>query len=376
LEERVTSLNTDATFLEHASRWLDQNVPERWRRERAALSEIETIAVRREWDRLLYAGGYSGLSLPPEVGGQGLGIRQEVLFHELAARAHAPEGIGRIGKILTVPTLIAHGSPWQRDRYIAPIVRGEEVWCQGFSEPGAGSDLASISSLATKIDGGYLISGHKIWTSFARHADRSIFLARTSTTAPRHQNLSYFLLDMHQPGITFRSIKQISGDSDFAELFVDQAFVADEDRVGGEGDGWNIAMTTLMAERGGIEAITRYVEIRGDLDLLMRCCTPSPEMTALVDRFDVRLELVRWQVMKSLDWFNDGPVYFAQTSTLKIMWSELWQEITEAALVKPCPLHLEHWRNRYLETRAASIYSGSNEIQRNIIGDRVLGLPR
>ncbi len=366
----------ETSFLDAASAWLDDNVPERWRTERNALAEDEVIEIRRQWDRQLYAGGYAGLSLPEEVGGQGRGLREEVLFHELAARAHAPEGLGRIGRILTVPALLAHGSDQQQARYIQEILRGDSVWCQGFSEPGAGSDLASVTTQARRVEGGYLLSGQKIWTSFAQYADRSIVLARSSATEARYHNLSFFLLDMKQPGITFRTIRQISGDSHFAELFLNDVFVPDEDLVGEENGGWAVAMTTLTAERGGIEAITRYVEMRGDLDTLLRCCADNPGHRDRAQDMDTELELVRWQVMKALDYLDDDRAFFRRTCMLKVMWSEQWQRLTEFAVQLACSEHREHWRHQYLEVRAASIYSGSNEIQRNIIGDRVLGLPR
>ena len=366
----------DDTFVEGASRWLEANVPERWLKERGALSEEETISIRMDWDLRLHKGGYAGISLPKEFGGQGLGAREEVLFHELAARAHAPEGIGRIGKILTIPTLVAHGSEWQQERYIPEILSGEQIWCQAFSEPGAGSDLAAVSTKARRVDGGYLVSGQKIWTSFAQYADRAILLARQSVTEPRYRNLSFFLLNMKQPGITFRTIRQISGDSHFAEVFLDDAFVADEDRVGAEGDGWKVAMTTLTSERGGVEAITRYVDMRGDVDILLRCCAQATEHAAVARDMDTKLEMVRWQVMKALDFIDDPERFFRSTCMLKVMWSDQWQAITAFAVNLHCREHEEHWRNQYLETRASSIYSGSNEIQRNIIGDRVLGLPR
>lgn len=372
----MTALADLGGFVEGVRTWLDAAVPERWLANRGALSEDEKVQIRSEWDRQLYAGGYAGLSIPREYGGQGLGLREEVLFHELAARAHAPEGIGRVGKILTVPTLIAHGSEAQKARYIPPIMAGVHVWCQAFSEPGAGSDLASISTFARKVDGGYLVSGQKTWTSFAQYSERAILVAKTSKDAPRHRNLGFFLLDMRQPGISFRTIRQISDTSHFAEVFLDDAFVADEDRVGGEHDGWNIAMTTLTAERGGVEAITRYVDIRGDVDVLRTCCAKGTAAGSAAEALDVRLELVRWQVMKALDFVDDDGAFFRRTCMLKVMWSEIWQEVTELAMDLGCMRHEDHWRNQYLETRAMSIYSGTNEIQRNIIGDRVLGLPR
>jgi alkylation response protein AidB-like acyl-CoA dehydrogenase len=366
----------DSEFIEGARTWLEAAVPERWRANRGALSEEEKIEIRSEWDRQLYSGGYAGLAIPQEYGGRGLGLREEVLFHELAARAHAPEGIGRVGKILTVPMLITHGDEAQKAKYIPGIMAGTDVWCQAFSEPGAGSDLASISTFARKVDGGYRVSGQKTWTSFAQYSERAILVAKTSMDAPRYKNLGFFLLDMKQPGIAFRTIRQISDTSHFAEVFMDDAFVADEDLVGGESDGWKIAMTTLTAERGGVEAITRYVDIRGDLDLLRSCCSKNTAAQSAAETLDVRLELVRWQVMKALDFVDDDAEFFRRTCMLKVMWSEIWQEVTELAMGLGCRNHEEHWRNQYLETRAMTIYSGTNEIQRNIIGDRVLGLPR
>ncbi|MBB2504422.1 acyl-CoA dehydrogenase family protein [Amycolatopsis echigonensis] len=363
-------------FSDDAEQWLADAVPERWRSQRNSLSPAEVTEVRREWDKQLYRGGYAGLSLPREYGGQGMGLAEEVAFHELAARAHAPEGFGRIGKILTAPTLIAHGTPDQQARFLPGILSGEDVWCQGFSEPGAGSDLASVSTTARRDGNGYRVTGQKIWTSFADVADRSLFLARTDPDARRYRNLSMLLLDMKQPGVTVRPIKQISGTSHFAEVFFEDVWVGEEDRLGGEGEGWKVAMTVLQNERGAIEGITRYVEMRGDMDLLLRCCAAGTERAAVAEQFDVRLELVRWQVSKAVELVDD-PVAFARaTSVLKVTWSELWQEMTEFAIVGSCPEHQAHWRHQYLETRASSIYSGSSEIQRNIMAERVLGLPK
>ncbi|PKW16530.1 acyl-CoA dehydrogenase family protein [Saccharopolyspora spinosa] len=368
-------LNLSA-FRDDAEQWLRDAVPERWRMRRSSLSPEEITAVRREWDKQLHRGGYAGLSLPREYGGQGLGLAEEVVFHELAARAHAPEGFGRIGKILTAPTLIVHGTPEQQARFLPGILSGEQVWCQGFSEPDAGSDLASVATTARRDGDGYRVTGQKIWTSFADVADRSLFLAKTNPDAPRYRNLSMLLLDMKQPGVTVRPIKQISGTSHFAEVFFEDVWVADADRLGGEGEGWKVAMTVLQNERGAIEGITRYVEMRWDLDLLLRCCAARIGRTLDAEDFDVRLELVRWQVSKAVELVDD-PVAFARASSvLKVTWSELWQEMTQLAIAASCPEHRAHWRHQYLETRASSIYSGSSEIQRNIMAERVLGLPK
>lgn len=363
-------------FASEAKVWLAENVPTRWVTERSTLSEDEVTEIRMQWDRQLYEGGYAGLSIPIEFGGRGLGLVDEVMFGELAARAHAPDGFGRIGKILTAPTLIARGTQEQQERYLDPILSGKENWCQGFSEPGAGSDLAAVTSFARADGDGYRITGQKVWTSYATHADKCLFLARTSEEAPRYRNLSMFLLDMKQPGVDVQPIKQISGTSHFAEVFLDGAYVSAADRVGEEGDGWSVAMTVLKSERGGVEAISRYVEMRSDIDLLMSCCAKVHDRLDDAQEFETRLELVRWQVLKALSREGDENAFAAATGILKLLWSELWQEMTRMGIDSMCPTHRDHWRYQYLETRSVTIYAGASEVQRNIIGDRILGLPR
>ncbi|MGM0930470.1 MAG: acyl-CoA dehydrogenase family protein [Actinomycetota bacterium] len=365
-----------AGFAEEAEAWLQENVSPRWREHRGALDEDEVVQIRREWDRQLYRGGYAGLSMPREFGGQGLGLAEEVVFHELAARAQAPDGLARIGKILTAPTLIAHGTDEQRERFLPKILNGDEIWCQGFSEPSAGSDLAGVSCRATKVEGGYLINGRKIWTSFVEHADRCLLLAKTDPDAPRHKNLTMFLADIRQPGVEISPIRQISGITHFAEVQFNDVFVPDDDRVAGEGDGWRVAMTVLANERGGVEAATRYVEIRADMDLLLSSCGDRPEYRRKLAELDTRVELVRWQISKAVDRQEDEALFFRATSVLKVLWSELWQEITSLGLEAGVPQDRDHWRFQYLETRSSTIYSGTSEIQRNIISERVLGLPR
>jgi alkylation response protein AidB-like acyl-CoA dehydrogenase len=248
---------SDEQFRIRAERWLAENVPTRWRENRGALDEDEETRIRSDWDRRLHEGGYSGLSLPREYGGQGLGLAEEVVFGELAARAQAPDGLARIGKILTAPTLIAHGTDFQKSTYLPPILSGEHVWCQGFSEPGSGSDLASVTCSARRVDGGYLVNGRKTWTSYSRQAHRCLLLARSDDQAPRYKNLSLLLLDMNAPGITISPIRQISGSQHFSETFFEDVFVAEEDLVGAEGEGWRMAMTVLANERGTVEGVTR-----------------------------------------------------------------------------------------------------------------------
>lgn len=366
----------ETTYWDGVVAWLETAVPERWRSHRASLGPHEETEIRREWDRQLHAAGYSMLSLPREFGGQGLGLAEEVTFHELAAKAHAPDGLARIGKILAAPALIAHGDDEQRARFLPRIVSGEDVWCQGFSEPGSGSDLASVQCVARKVEGGWRITGQKVWTSYAEDSHRCLMVVVTDPDAGRYKNLSLLLMDMAQPGITIRTIKQVSGSMHFAEMFLDDVFVEDRDLLGAQGEGWKVAMTILTAERGGVESITRYVEMRGDMDKLLGCCTSGTALADAASRLDVEVELCRWQVAKAVSREKDDAAFHRAACFLKVQWSELWQRLGELGLESRCTTHRDHWNYTYLETRGVSIYSGTSEIQRNIIAERVLGLPR
>lgn len=367
----------DTEFRDHARAWLEDSVPAEWREHRGALDEETETRIRRDWDRTLFEGGFAGISLPKEFGGQGRSVEDEVAFFELAAQAHAPDGLGRIGKILTAPTLISVGTEGQKAKYLPRILSGDDVWCQGFSEPGAGSDLASVTTTARRTDGGWLIRGTKTWTSFSKHAHRCLMLARSDVDAPRYRNLTFFLLDMNQPGVRVDPIKQASGSEHFAETHYDDAFVADEDVLGEPGKGWQVAMTVLGNERGLIEGIVRYVEIRSDVDTLATCCSAgNDDRMRIVRDFDARAEVIRWQVAKAVALRDDEKLGWRAASVLKAWWSEFWQEVTRFASTLDCEVHREHWRHQYLESRSATIYSGTSEIQRNVMAERVLGLPK
>lgn len=363
-------------FREAARQWLEENVPEYWRKNRGALSEDEEARIRLEWERQLYAGGYSALSLPQEYGGAGFGLAEEVTFGELAARAEAPDGMGRIGKILVAHTLAKIGTQAQKQQIIPKIVSGEQIWCQGFSEPGSGSDLASVSCSARAVDGGFLVRGRKTWTSYSKYADKCILLARSDENAPRYHNLTMLMVDMHAPGIELSPIRQISESQHFSETTFDDVFVSSEDVMGEVGEGWKVAMVVLENERGLVEAMARYVEIRADMNLLLECCAQPGEATDEVSDLDTRVELVRCQVSKAVAVEDDAKAFLRASSILKVTWSELWQELTGLGLKLSCRAHRDHWRHQYLESRSATIYSGTSEIQRNIIAERVLRMPK
>jgi alkylation response protein AidB-like acyl-CoA dehydrogenase len=380
-KQEGTSLRTftDAeaeAFRERTRAWLSEHVPAEWNDARMELDEDRQVQIRRDWDHTLYEAGLAGLSWPTEYGGCGLSTLEIVIFNEECARAGAPEGLGRIGRLLTGPTLIAAGSDEQQRRYLPGIISGTETWCQGFSEPEAGSDLANVSTRAVRDGSGYRISGQKIWTSFAHYADRCLMLAKTSPEGRRHHNLSMFLVDMNQPGIDISSIEQISGARDFNEVRFDGVYVDDADLVGEENEGWRVAMTVLGNERGAVEAINRYIEIKAIIDLLQDCCGRDADTTAIAAAA-ARVELVRRHVIRTVETeVNGGDGADALSSILKVTWSELWQQITDLGLAGGCAEHRDRWRHEFLDSRAATIYSGTSEIQRNIIAERVLGLPK
>ncbi|WP_167138538.1 acyl-CoA dehydrogenase family protein [Diaminobutyricimonas sp. TR449] len=363
-----------AEFRADVAAWVRDALPKKWQTSRASLTPDEVQQAQREWDAALHAAGYAGLSWPAEYGGRGFGPIEELIYYEESSRANAPDGFGRIGRVLAGPTIIAAGTEAQKAKYLPRILDASEIWCQGFSEPGAGSDLASVTTTAKKVDGGYLINGQKIWTSFAQYSNRCLMLAKSSAELPRHHNLSFLLLDMEQEGVDVRPIAQINGEEEFSEVFFTDVFVADEDLVGEEHEGWRVAMTVLSNERGTTEAATRLVEATAQIDLLNRCCASSSGLDAA--RLDDRRELLRWHIVRAteekaaeLDWFQAG-------SILKVQWSELIQDSTRLGLDSGCSVHRDYWRHHYLASKAMSIYSGTNEIQRNIITDRVLKVAR
>ncbi|GHF34943.1 alkylation response protein AidB-like acyl-CoA dehydrogenase [Amycolatopsis bartoniae] len=350
-------------FRAEVKKWLAENVP--------ADLDREDVTVRRDWDRKLYEAGYAGLSWPTQHGGRGLGPREEFVFHEEAALAGAPEGYGRVGRLLTGPLLMKHGTDEQMSRFLPPILSGEEIWCQGFSEPEAGSDLANIKTTATREGDEYRINGHKIWTSFGDNADLCLLLARTSPTERRHHNLGMFLLDMRQPGVEVRPIRQITGGSRFSELYFTDAVVHERSRVGGEHDGWKMAMAVLTEERGPADAITRYVSYVGGVQRLERCCAPEDPR---VSELRTRVELIRWHALRALE--PGEPRKAEVNAVFKLLWSQTWQDLAGFGVSLSCPEHEDYWRHQYLESRGATIYSGTSQIQRNMIGERLLGLPR
>ncbi len=374
----ITSFEDPAvdSYRERAASWLRENVPASWAH-RFEMSEWERANVRREWERTLWAGGFTGISWPVEVGGQGLGPVEEVVFFQEAGRAHAPEELNVIGKHVAGPSIVVNGTPEQRRKYLPAILRGEEIWCEGYSEPGAGSDLASVQTIAEPDGDIYRVYGHKIWTSNAHAADRCWLLARTSRDLPRHHNLSMFLLDMRQDGIEVRPIRQATGESHFNEVFFEGAVVSRADLVGEEHEGWRLA--TLRGQRAGRQviagALRRYMTIAEWLDTLAHCVQASGQQ-ARQQALATRASLLSWHVARSTDLLASDDNWFPATSVLQMWWSELMQQVTGCGLDQGCPEHQSYWHNLHLESLAATIYGGTAQIQRNVVAARVLNLPR
>jgi alkylation response protein AidB-like acyl-CoA dehydrogenase len=388
----LTPSATEAALRDDVRAWLRANLP--WEYGRGLPPRFddlaEEVAFGREWQAELASGRWVGVAWPEEYGGRGLGPVEHYLVTEELARARAPELVGRIGINLVGPTLLAHGTPEQKTRWLPKILSADELWCQLFSEPGAGSDLASLSTRATAVDGGWLVTGQKVWTSYAQFADWGVCLARTDPDAPKQRGISYLVVDMRAPGVEVRPLRQITDESEFNEVFFDNVLVPHERLIGPENEGWRVANSTLTHERG---SNPRQLVIHAQLlDELLRLAAGSgafedPRLAPrLAQAFvEVRLfQLHNWRTISRLaKGLDPGP----QGSLNKLWWSEMSKRLHEtvmAVLGPAAPLWRGAtanpgggaWQRSWLYYQASSIWAGTNEIQRNVVGERVLGLPR
>jgi alkylation response protein AidB-like acyl-CoA dehydrogenase len=346
--------------------------------------EHERHAERLAWNRHLAAAGWTCLGWPAEFGGRGASLARQVIFHEEYARAGAPARVSIVGEELLGPTLIALGAPEQQERFLPPIRQVTELWCQGYSEPGAGSDLANVATKATLDGDEWVITGQKVWTSLAHVADWCFVLARTEPGSRRGAGLSYLLVPMRQSGVTVRPITQLTGTSEFNEVFFDGARTAAANVVGAPGDGWRIAQATLAIERGAA-MLGQQVGFRRELADLVEVARNTaagsdPLIRDKLARAWIGLEAVRAYALDTL-----GGDDATQASVLKILWSRWHRKVGELAMevlgapsmvARGEPYDLDEWQRLFLFSRADTIYGGSDEIQRNIIATRALGLPR
>ena len=344
----------------------------------------EEVAFLRTWQAGLAAAGFVGVTWPSRFGGRGAGPLEHYVVQEELARARAPELVGRIGVNLVGPTLLAHGASDQQDRWLPRIRDASELWCQLFSEPGAGSDLAGLTTRAERDGGGWRLTGQKVWTSYAQFADWGLCLARTtpvSAEVPKQRGITAFAVTMTDPGVEVRPLRQATGEAEFNEVFLDGAFVADEHVIGAVDDGWRVSGSTLTHERG-----TNPRQLVIHAQLLEELLRLALDTGALVDErlrrrvaqayVEVRLfQLHNW---RSLSRLASGQEVGPEGSALKLYWSEMSQRLhaTAMAVLGPSAPLAGPWQRSWLYYRSSSIFAGTNEIQRNVIGERVLGLPR
>ena len=339
----------------------------------------DEIAWGRTWQARLAADRWVGLTWPREVGGRGASPVQVAIFNMEYARAGAPQPVGRVGLNLAGPTLLAHGTPEQQARWLPGILDASEIWCQLFSEPDAGSDLASLQTRAVPVDGGWLLSGQKVWTSYAQFARWGICLARTDPDAPKHKGISYLVVDMEAAGIEIRPLVQITAEAEFNEVFLDEVFVPSEHLVGGLHQGWAVANTTLAHERGTTFPFKEQVVHEVYLDDLYRAALESgalDDVTVADDLADafVALRVLRLHNWRTLSRLGRGLEPGPESSYVKLAWSDMSQHLSAVALdVAPDD---PRWQRQWLWSKAASIAGGTSEIQKTIIGERLLGLPR
>lgn len=387
-------MDVDEEFRREVRDWLTVHVTDELRGVGGAGRENEGFERRLEFNRRLAEAGWSCLSWPVEYGGRGASLAQQVIFHEEYARSGAPTRVDHIGATMVGPTLIALGTPAQRSRFLPAIASVSELWCQGYSEPGAGSDLAAVSTRA-RLDGDrWVITGQKVWTSLAHVADWCFVLARTEPVAEggsRHAGLSYLLVPMRQPGVTVRPIRQLTGDSEFNEVFFDDAHTPADMVVGEPGQGWKVAMATLSFERGAA-TVGQQIGFQRDLDDLLALArrtgaVADPVLRDRLARAWVGLSALRAHTLRVLA----TPISGYDASAVKLLWSrwrrglgELAMEVLGAAGAAADGAGEgaedgedgERWRRLFLFSRADTIYGGSDEIQRTIVAERVLGLPR
>ncbi|MFI6812095.1 acyl-CoA dehydrogenase family protein [Nonomuraea sp. NPDC050328] len=335
--------------------------------------EHEGFELRRAWERALGKAGWTCLAWPEAYGGRAASLADQIAFHEEYARAGAPARVGHIGETLLGPTLLEHGTDAQRRRFLPPIQRGEELWCQGYSEPDAGSDLAAVRTRAELRGGEWVVHGQKVWTSLAHVADWIFVLCRTEPGSQRHRGLSYLLVPLDQPGVRVRPIVQLTGDSEFNEVFFDGARTDAELIVGAPGAGWRIAMATLGHERG-VSTLGQQLGFQREYDRVVEAARRS----GVLDDPVFRDALVRsWIELRLMRHRSPG------SPTAKLYWSEWHRRLGELAQqaqgldgLIAADGELNDLQRLYLFSRADTIYAGSSEIQRNLIAERVLGLPR
>ena len=386
----------DVAFRKQVRAWLEQNLP---------ADPLRGLAERKVWHRKLYEAGYLGMGWPKEYGGQGARPMEQAIVADEMARSGAPSPTNGLGLGIVGPTIVVHGNEWQKKRYLQKILTAEEMWCQLYSEPNSGSDLASLKTSAEDKGDHFVVSGQKIWTSGGKVADWGLLLARTDSKVAKHKGISCFLMSMRQPGVEVRPLKQMTGSSEFCEVFMTGARVEKENQIGRLGEGWAIANTTLGYERGGRSLArisgyaSQYHRLVGAARRLKRhgkALIESPLIRQKLGKIWADLEVERYNALRILTQLEKGEHPGAGGSLTKLSYSEFEKRFMEVAQEilgaygqltdgAPPELALEidtavgdqgTWAYAFLWSRAGTIYAGSSEIQKNVIGERILGLPK
>jgi alkylation response protein AidB-like acyl-CoA dehydrogenase len=378
----------EAAFRAELRGWLRTALPADWSERDPHVGRFD-LSFAREWTRRLDEAGYAGLSWPPDYGGRGLPLTYQAIYLEEVARADAPDHLGVIGLGMAGPTIMAHGTPAQKFQYLARILSGETIFCQGFSEPGSGSDLASLRTRAERDGDEFIVNGQKVWSSYAHIADFCILLARSEAGSVKHRGLTYLILDMHAPGVEVRPLRQITGDPEFNEIFLTDVRVPVSSVVGEIGGGWQVAMTTLLHERGTLGfALTARLDV-----LFRRLVTTAKKTGAATDplvrdriaQLYVDLLGLRFTNYRALTRLMRRGVPGPEGSIAKLHWSETNQRLTtlaiellglDAQLSGDGGFWAGYWQYQQLRSRGNTIEAGTSEILRNIVAERVLGLPR
>jgi alkylation response protein AidB-like acyl-CoA dehydrogenase len=374
----LTLSPSEEAFRDELRVWLDANHPGQ-----EPEGDVAGFEFRRGWQRTLHEAGWAGVSWPQEYGGRGATLVEQAIFNEEFVRAQAPSTANVLGLAMGGPTVIAHGSEEQKRRYLEPILSAAEIWCQGFSEPGSGSDLASVKTRAVRDGDDWVVTGQKVWTTLAHHAKWCMLVARTNPDAPKHQGLTYFLMDMEQDAVQVRPLRQITGEAEFNELFIEEARIPDANIVGGEGNGWAVAITTLMHERATL-AFGLQIAVKRALRELMDVArkdraSRDPIVRDRLAQLYIESEVLRLNAYRGLSAIMRDGVPGPEGSLGKWQWAEVNQALTELAMDLRGShglLYDDTWTFRFLRARANSIEGGTTEILKNIVAERVLGLPR
>jgi alkylation response protein AidB-like acyl-CoA dehydrogenase len=342
--------------------------------------DVAGFEFRRAWQRRLHEDGWAGVSWPKEYGGRGATLVEQAIFNEEMVRAQAPQLANVLGLAMGGPTVIAHGTDAQKERFLAPILSADEMWCQGFSEPESGSDLASLKTRAVRDGDDYVVTGQKVWTTFAHHSKWCMLLARTNPDAPKHRGLTYFLMDMEQDGVEVRPLVQITGEAEFNELFIEEARIPAANVVGGVDNGWRVAITTLMHERAGLAfALQTRVQVAlGELADELKG-TKDPIVRQRFAQVAIEAQVLRLLAYRGLTTAMRSGEPGPEGSLGKWLWADINQALTTLAMDVKGPAAQvvdDVWTYRFLRARANSIEGGTTEILKNIVAERVLGLPR